>query len=56
MRDFDTINEIMSNLDDETYRLVQLGAEHFYATGEVALLEFASKKAGLTAKEILIMW
>ena len=56
MRDFDTVNEIMSNLDDDTYRLVQLGAESYYATGDTTLLDFASKKAGLTIKEILIMW
>ena len=56
MRDFDTINEIMSNLDDATYKLTQTASENFYAYGDKSLLCVASEKSGLTPEEILIMW
>ena len=56
MRDFDTINEIMSNLDDATYKLTQTASENFYAYGDKSLLCVASEKSGLTPEEILMMW
>lgn len=55
-RDFDTVNEIMSNLDDSTYRMTEIAANRFYQYGDTSLLELASKQSGLTSEEILIMW
>ena len=55
-RDFDTVNEIMSNLDDSTYRMTEIAANRFYQFGDTSLLELASKQSGLTSEEILMMW
>ena len=55
-RDFDTVNEIMSNLDDSTYKLTKEAADRFYSIGDKSLLELASKQSGLTPEEILWMW
>lgn len=56
MRDFDTINEIMSNLDNATYKLTEEAANRFYSIGDKSLLILAAKQSGLTPEEILIMW
>ena len=56
VRDFDTVNEIMSNLDDSTYNLTKIAADRFYQFGDTSLLELASKQSGLTSEEILWMW
>ena len=56
MRDFDTTNEILSNLNEADYRFTQIAAETFYATGNRSLLIKAVQKTGLSAEEILIMW
>ena len=55
-RDFDTVNEIMSNLDDSTYRMTEIAANRFYQYGDTSLLELAANQSGLTAEEILMMW
>ena len=55
-RDFDTVNEIMSNLDDSTYRMTEIAANRFYQYGDTSLLELAATQSGLTAEEILMMW
>lgn len=56
IRDFDTVNEIMSNLDDSTYKLTEIAANRFYNYGDTSLLELAAKQSGLTPEEILWMW
>ena len=56
MRDFDTVNEIISSLDDDIYRLTQIGAEEFYSTGNRDTISIAAEKSGLTPEEILWMW
>lgn len=55
-RNFDTVNEIMSNLDDSTYRMTEIAANRFYQYGDTSLLELAAKQSGLTSEEILMMW
>lgn len=55
-RDFDTVNEIMSNLDDSTYRMTEIAANRFYQYGDTSLLKLAAEQSGLTAEEILMMW
>ena len=56
VRDFDTVNEIMSNLDDSIYKLTEDAANRFYQYGDISLMEIAIKKSGLTGEEILMMW
>lgn len=56
MRDFDTINNILTNLDLETYTLTEMGALRYYNTGDKSILKLAVRRSGLSENEILSLW
>jgi hypothetical protein len=56
MRDFDIINDILTNLDLETYTLTEMAALRYYNTNDDSMLKVACKRSGLTRKEILSLW
>lgn len=56
MRDFEIINDILTNLEESIYKMTEIAADEYYRHGKTDLLEVASKKSGLSIEEILYLW
>lgn len=56
MRDYDTLDNILTSMDLETYKLTEMAALRYYNTNDDSMLKVACKRSGLTRKEILSLW
>lgn len=56
MRDFEIINDILTNLEETIYNMTKIAANEYYRHGKTDLLKVASQKSGLSEEEILCLW
>lgn len=56
MRDFEIINDILTDLEETIYNMTKIAADEYYKYGKTDLLKVASEKSGLSADEILCLW